>query len=446
MTNRISRRRALQLSAAATALPLVHIRTAGAAGKLSVGLWDHWVPDGNKIMLKQVDAWATSNKVQVSTDFLTNNGNKLLMTGVAEAQARMGHDVMTFWSWDLYTVARALAPVEDVMQRLIAKYGPVTSTAEYLARSEGKWLAVPTSSGTLTLPPCARMSLMKKYGLDVQAMYPPRPERTPLADAWTYDAFLKYAEAAHKDGKPFALGLGGGENTDATDQVGAMFRAFGAALMDGKGVVQVDSEAVHEALEYSAKLVQFVPDDALSYDNASNNRALISGKSALIFNPPSAWAVAKRDAPAIAADCWTFPPPAGPQGRFVPTLTQFWGIWSFSRNQSAAKDLIEHLMQREQVEARDNVVEGYDLPPFESMTDFKIWETVEPPPGTIYNYPIRPWHNAQPNITASEAPPDIAVQIYRRAIHSGMLGRLKQGRSIKQVVAWAKNELEGFRR
>ena len=47
---RISRRSALKLSAAATALPLVHIRTAGAAGKLSVGFWDHWVPGGNDIM------------------------------------------------------------------------------------------------------------------------------------------------------------------------------------------------------------------------------------------------------------------------------------------------------------------------------------------------------------------------------------------------------------
>ena len=225
-----------------------------------------------------------------------------------------------------------------------------------------------------------------------------------------------------------------------------MFRAFGAALVDSKGNIRLHSEEVQQLLEYSAKLVRFFPDDALSYDDASNNRALISGKSALIFNPPSAWAVAKRDAPAVAADCWTFLPPAGPQGRFVPTATPFWGIWSFSRNQQAAKDLIEYLMQREQVEALDNVVDGYDLPPFNSMADFKIWETVEPPPGTVYNYPIRPWHNAEPHITGSEGRPDIAVQIYRRAVHSGMLGRMKQGQSIKQAVAWAQSELEGFTR
>ncbi|MBV8400343.1 MAG: extracellular solute-binding protein [Acetobacteraceae bacterium] len=446
MADRISRRRALELSVAATALPLLHVRTAGAAGKLSVGFWDHWVPDGNKVMQKQVDAWANANKVDVRVDFITVNGNKLLMTGVAEAQARTGHDIMTFLNWDMYNVARYLAPVEDVMQRLIAKHGPATKTAEYLGRSEGAWLAVPTSSGTQTKPPCARISLMKKYGVDVQAMYPARPEKTAPADEWTYDSFLRYAEAAHKDGKTFGMGLGGGECTDSTDQVGAMFRAFGAALVDGKGNIQVHSDAVQQVLEYSAKLVRFMPDDALIYDDASNNRALISGQSALIFNPPSAWAVAKRDAPTIASDCWTFPPPAGPKGRFVGTVTWFWGIWSFSKNQSAAKDLIEYLMQREQIEERDNVVEGYDLPPFDSMNDFKIWEKVEPPLGTVYNYPIRPWHGSEPNITASEAPPDIAVQIYRRAVHSGILGRMKQGQSIKQAVDWAQSELEGFTR
>ena len=71
---------------------------------------------------------------------------------------------------------------------------------------------------------------------------------------------------------------------------------------------------------------------------------------------------------------------------------------------------------------------------------------VEPPPGTVYNYPIRPWHNQQPSLTAAEASPDIAVQIYNRAIHNQMLARLKDGQTIPQVIAWAQDELEGFAR
>ena len=72
----LTRRRALRLAAATTVLPLVHIRTAGAAGKLNVGFWDHWVPAANGVMQKQVNTWAEANKVDVTIDFITSNGQK----------------------------------------------------------------------------------------------------------------------------------------------------------------------------------------------------------------------------------------------------------------------------------------------------------------------------------------------------------------------------------
>jgi ABC-type glycerol-3-phosphate transport system substrate-binding protein len=182
----------------------------------------------------------------------------------------------------------------------------------------------------------------------------------------------------------------------------------------------------------------------VSYDDASNNRALISGKSALIWNPPSAWAVAKRDAPAVAADCWTFSAPKGPKGRFVPFSQSFWGIWQFAQNKTAAKELLEHLMSREQVEPRCEAVVGYDIPPFAGMLDFKVWENVEPPKGTVFNYPVRPEHHGEANTPGYPAPPDVAVQIYQRGIYPTMLAKLQSGQSSKQVIAWAKDELEGF--
>ena len=68
----MTRRQTMQSGAAAIALPLVHIRTAGAAGKLNIGFWDHWVPGANDIMKKQVQDWADKNKVQVEADFITS--------------------------------------------------------------------------------------------------------------------------------------------------------------------------------------------------------------------------------------------------------------------------------------------------------------------------------------------------------------------------------------
>ena len=89
-------------------------------------------------------------------------------------------------------------------------------------------------------------------------------------------------------------------------------------------------------------------------------------------------------------------------------------------------------------------VAGYDIPPFTSMYDMKIWSEVEPPKGTIYNYPVRAWHDSEYYIAGSAAPPEIAVQMWNRGILPAMVTRLMAGQSIKESIAWAKEELQGF--
>ena len=439
----VTRRSALQLGAAAAALPLVHIRTAGAAGKLTVGFWDHWVPKANDTMNKQVNAWAEKNKVEVTIDFITSNGFKIQVTQAAEAQAGTGHDMLPFYNWEVQTYADKLEPVDDVIQDLTGQFGKYSPIHEYLAKTTGHWAAVPSSTGTLNLTCCGRISMLKQFaGIDILAMYPAGKSDPKAAEGWNYDTFLKAAEACSKAGYPFGLGLG--QTGDSVNNTGIIYAAFGAELVNAKGEITVDSPTVHALLDYTRKLATFLPQDTVSYDDASNNRALISGKSALILNPPSAWAVAKRDAPQVASDCWHFPAPVGPKGRYIPYNYCFYGAWSFGKNKSAAKELITYLQERKQVEEREVASEGYDLPPLLSMNDFQIWSDVEPPKGTVYNYPIRPWHNALENITGYPAPPDIAAQMYARAIHPTMLAKVYSGQSNKEVIAWAKNELEGF--
>ncbi len=126
------------------------------------------------------------------------------------------------------------------MKRLIAANGDVNSVCTYLAKFKGHWAAVPSSSGTQTKPPCARISWFKKHGLDLQAMYPAKEEKNALQDSWTWETFLKYAELAAKDNMTFAMGMGGGLNTDATDTHGALFAAFGGTLDRCRGQVAAE--------------------------------------------------------------------------------------------------------------------------------------------------------------------------------------------------------------
>jgi ABC-type glycerol-3-phosphate transport system substrate-binding protein len=441
---KVSRRRFIATTAAASATVIAapFVRTANAAGKLSIGFWDHWVPGANSATKSLVDEWADKEKVDVSIDYITGQGNKLLLTIAAEAQAKAGHDILAHSTWQPQGYAESLEPVDDVMGELIKTHGKVNATVEYLGQTGGKWLAIPATVGSQIKGPCSRIDLMKSLaGIDVQAMYP--AGAPPKADNWTLETFLKAAEACHKGGKPFGIGLGA--TSDSVDTAGALFHAHGANLVNEKGSITVKSDKVRQAMEYCKKLATFYPPDAPAWDDASNNKWLIAGNGALIMNPPSAWAVAKRDAPQVAEQCWTHGFPSGPAGRYAPFLPFFWAVWGFSKNKSAAKSLLMHLSTREAAEKMVMASGGYDLPSFEKLTDFKTWAEEGPPKGTLYHYP-NPYNHQILSVTAAPAPPKIAFQIYTQAVHTKMIVRYLQGEPLEKTLAWAESECEGFMR
>ncbi len=197
MSRKLSRRQFVVATAATSAALITapYVRGAYAAGKLTVGFWDHWVPGANRASTDLVNEWAAKEKVEVSIDYITSQGNKLILTAAAEAEARSGHDILAVTTWRPHTDADLLEPVNDIMDPIIRQNGEVNDTVKYLGQADGKWLGVPASIGSQIKGPCSRIDLMKKYAnIDVQALYP--AGSPPKADNWTLDTFLKAAEFA----------------------------------------------------------------------------------------------------------------------------------------------------------------------------------------------------------------------------------------------------------
>src|SRR5712672_4097669 len=130
---KLSRRQFVAATAMSSAalISAPYIRTAYAAGKLSIGFWDHWVPDANKASTNLVNEWAEKEKVEVSIDYITSQGNKNLLTIAAEAQAKSGHDILAIPTWLPSDHADRLEPVDDIMAELIKQNGAVNPTVEY---------------------------------------------------------------------------------------------------------------------------------------------------------------------------------------------------------------------------------------------------------------------------------------------------------------------------
>ena len=101
------------LGAAGIAAPFV--RTSHSAGRLKVGLWDHWVPGANDVSLKIIQDWARANRIEVSVDYITSAGGKIALTAQAEARAGVGHDIYVMPLWMTAIHQDRLEPVDDVV-------------------------------------------------------------------------------------------------------------------------------------------------------------------------------------------------------------------------------------------------------------------------------------------------------------------------------------------
>ena len=113
--SRMTRRSFLATVGSSAIIAMPHVRGAHAAGKLSLGFWDHWVPGANIASQTLCEEWGAKEKVEVSIDYITSQGNKNLLTIAAEAQARSGHDIFAFPSWQPADHANRLEPVDEIM-------------------------------------------------------------------------------------------------------------------------------------------------------------------------------------------------------------------------------------------------------------------------------------------------------------------------------------------
>src|SRR5207244_8245706 len=99
-------------------------------------------------------------KVEIAVDFVTSQGDKLMLTIAAEAQARSGHDMMTMPSWYAAAQTDNLEPCDDLMGNLSGQYGEPSAAVTYVGTQNGHWIAPPAMPSTLTLPSVGRIDLL----------------------------------------------------------------------------------------------------------------------------------------------------------------------------------------------------------------------------------------------------------------------------------------------
>ncbi len=423
---RWSRRKFMKVSgmaalSAAIGGPMVIPRKAAAQKKTVTMLqWSHFVPPFNPELERQVEEWGKLRGVEARVDFIAHRDLPAKLG--AEAEARKGHDVVQLRFFDGALHRANLVGVDDLAQELERTTGPWLDIAKYVGFVSGEWCCIPyyyySTLATINT------EYWDKIGMSSETVA-----------KLTWDEFLEAARKLHANNTP--VGMAFSDTSDANDDAFSVLWSFGAQMADSKGNVTINSSETAAAIEYVKKLAKFMPEEILAWDDASNNRFMLSGVGSWTPNAPSIWAVAKKDKMTIQAKIDHVPMPAGPAGRFRNALPVSLGIWKFSPNIDLAKDLIRFLLKKENYEKQAEASWGYNKPLLVGNRTSTIWTRekalrhYEPPKETVY-------------VSAYPAPPRPATQIALTLfILPHMFAKAITGEmSTAKAIEWAEKQLK----
>jgi len=408
--------------AIALAVPLLVLAArpglCGTPAEVTLLTNTHFVPAFETELKKQVEAWGKQKGVPTRVDFVASGEFNAKM--VSEAETKAGHDVVIIKQQQPALFKDSLVDQDALATELGTQHGGWLPIAQQ-AFIDGHWKAIPFYHQSF--PVVYRKDLLQEIGFTREQVH-----------NMTWDQLLEAAKKLHAKGKPVAFAIS--QTDDADNNLYALLWAFGGSTVDKSGKVAINSPQTAKAIEYVKELAKYMPRDVLAWDDGGNNRFILSGEGSYTLNPPSIWATAEKDVPALRGLLDHAPVPAGPAGRFRTTTAFFLSTWKFKAS-PLATDLIRFLMQKENYRAQLEVSWGYNQPLGKAFTTLPIWRT---------NIPL----NAYEPVVETLAPMGwpgpaemgaAAVKAWAMHIVPVMFAKAVTGTPTQEAIRWAEEEL-----
>src|SRR5262245_25643336 len=310
----------------APALSAPFVSTALAQTKtLKVIQWSHFVPQFDTWFDGFAKDWGKKNGVTVTVDHIPHL--EVPARAAAEVSAGAGHDLFHFaGTGGPHLYEKHLVDLTDLIGELEKKHGKVTQIGRQIAYNQisKHWTAFPDSY--IDFPGLYRKDLWDEIGM--------KP------DTWE-DIRVGGAKLKAK-GHPVGISLG--HSVDPNLSYRSILWSYGASECDETGKrVTLDSKQTLEVVKYVRALYkEAMEPDVLSWDDASNNKYLASGRGSWIHNPISAYRTIQKANPELADKIYVWKTPAGPVRRITGGSPNSYVIWRFARNKDAAIDFLRY--------------------------------------------------------------------------------------------------------
>jgi len=417
-----SRRHFLRVASGATAgtaswLALGKAPAFAQKRELTFLSWNHFVPASDEELRRQAEVFGKQAGVTVRVDTIAHL--QLPAKYAAEAQAQSGHDIILVQGITGHLYEQQLVDVADIIDDLGKKYGGWYPFSEELAKMPSGWRAVPWF--WISFPATYNMAHYKKAEL-----------QTPK----TWDELLKQGKILKRQGNPVGIAIS--HCNDAQTTFWSIHWCYGGKTLEADGrTPAIVSDKTERVIEWYKELYKDAMEpEVLSWDDASNNRFILSGKGSWIHNPISPYNAALAKNMPIADDINHHTSPAGPAGTHSACPISSVGIWKFSKNAQLAKDFIKFLFQKENFEAWIVASNAFNHPPLKNFADHPIWarnpKFAMLPKEAEFAHP-RGWPaklNAAVNL--------IDVNF----VHADMVAKAIAGMPTKRAMAWAEDQVK----
>lgn len=421
----------------ATPAPTAAPTKLTVTGKLTMKLRAAFMPQGNEVLAATINEWGKKNSVPVEVDIVSMNDLQTIAATAVETGA--GPDIIEINQGSAHLFAAKLADVSSVCEDLGKRLGGYYPAAEEACKVGGKWLSVPRFFAPHAIN--YRTDLFKEAKID--------PLPTTFDELLVAGQKLMEAKLA-----PIAFPLGHAVG-DGNDWLYAILWSFGGSdvAKDGK-TVAIDSPETRAALEYVKKLYAVMPKDVTSYNDASNNTAMLAGAISATNNASTIYGTARnqntqyktKDAAGkeVSAALHTvishFPYPKGPAGKVTYGEFMSSAIMGYSKNVEAAKALLTYLNEVTQMSPWIMPNLGFVFPPFKAYKDM----------------PLMPW-NTDPKLAALKDYADTChlpgypstnfnggTQAYAKWIVVDMFANACTGKTVDAAIAEAKTQLQSI--
>jgi multiple sugar transport system substrate-binding protein len=395
------------------------LRVHAGTPEVSMLSWNQFVPASDNKLRELAARFAQEHGVIVRLDTITHM--QLSAKWAAEVHAQTGHDIIAMGDTSPWRYHEQLIDVDDIVDDLTKNREGLYPFFKESAFIKGSWKAVPWH--WQAFPGIYREDLFRQAGFSA-------PQ--------SWEDILNAGRVLKKEGHPVGIPIS--QSNDATATFWSILWGFRGKVLeaDGKTLALNSPETEATLVYYKSIYHEAMEPEVLAWDDASNNRFLLSSKGSWIHNSVSAYITAVDKKMNIADKIGLHASPSGPAGRHAACggySPYSLGIWKFSKNQELAKTFVKYLLQPENYTEWIVASRGFNHGSLQIYENHPVW--AEHPKLKILPGEARFSHNL-----GWPSPPSAYIdKINNLSILPNMAAKVVTGTPIKLAITWAEEQI-----